>query len=390
MFKTIILIVVGIISGWLITTNWQQSQQTEQVELSLVLKVCPEFFDQTDLAETQLEATPHSLKLTQNNFANCESSSTQTNTNEVIDEIIEKLLKNRSILHADLSALSHWDSFDDFESYLNRFKLSASALHRLLAKAYIYFNQNYINALENLYSSRQAASDIDSIKNIQGEINALISFMRRTYFSLNSTISEDTFLRFMDFAYEKQPDYLPVILALTKHYLFVKDFDLSKNYIEAIPGIPENQQAIDLMTERLQLSKDQADETAGGIPMIKSGNHFVVRVSINQEIQLNLMLDTGATRTVVSPRTMQGMMQVSDDIIDLEVFQHVRTATGRSISHLFQANELDVGGYKLEKPLILTSNLVDDANIHGLLGMDFLGQFEFRIDHQKNLLFLSY
>ena len=378
---------MGIVVGWMIN-HYQQN--SEQVELSTVLKVCPNFSNELALDNTSFESvkSPSSIGLSQP--VSCEASMASIQQSEKIDPIILRLLSNRSILYSDLTELSHWHSFDDFEQYIDRFELNTSAVFRLLAKAHIYYNQNYVNALENLYSSKQSADDIESLNSIQGEINGLISFIRKTYFSLDPSINEAVFLRFMDTAYEKQPDYLPIILALIKHYRFVKDYTLAKNYIEAIPTIPNNQHVINLLTEQLTRAKNEGDALSTGIPMTKQGNHFVVSVSINQEIQLNLLLDTGATRTVVSSKTMRSMMLMSQDIINLDVFQHVNTANGRSISHLFQAKELDVGGFKLKNPLILTANLVEDDNIHGLLGMDFLGQFQFRIDHQKNRLLLSY
>ena len=86
---------------------------------------------------------------------------------------------------------------------------------------------------------------------------------------------------------------------------------------------------------------------------------------------------------------MQTMMDISNGITDLEMSRFVLTANGRSQVNLYQAKVMDIGGFKLYEPLILSGNLPKDEFVQGLLGMDFLGKFKFRIDHEKNLLYLN-
>ena len=372
---------MGFVSGWLLHASFSQS---DSVDLSLVQRLCPEFeLNSKDAFDLNLNSSANVKTSTNCRVALIEESEGLPEHSFIIDQII----KGREITPNELKAFSHWNSFEQF---VNQFNYSDSEVKRLFAKAEIYFHKNYVGALELLYSAIDAASSEQEINTIQGESNALINFVREKFFSLESSIADSHFVQLMELANEKVPGYLPVILALIKHYLLMGDYTLVENYIGSIPTEAENQSMIALMNQRLVNTKEDKGEILGGIPMRKIGTQYVVKVNINDDISLNLLLDTGASRTALPLKTIQDMQQVSNDVIDLKMQRYARTANGRAHVNLYQAKTLEVGGFVLANPLILSVNLFDDKEMHGLLGMDFLGKFQFRIDHEKALLYLSH
>jgi len=384
MIKYFLLLAIGLVSGWLLHANFRP---LDSVDLSLVQSVCPEFeISSKGPLELNLDSTIN-IKPP----ANCQVElSEESGTTPERSTIIDLILRGREITPTELTVFSHWSSFEDFDQYVGQFSYSNSELNRLLAKAQIFFHKNFARALEWLFSAKAAAGNEQEINTIQGEINALISFIRKGFFSLESPISDSHFVLVMEIANEKVPDYLPVILALIKHYILIGDYTLAEYYIDSIPREAKNQSMIELMTQKLAHTKDDKDEVQGGIPMRKRGSHFIVKVNVNNDISLNLLLDTGASRTAISMKTLEDMQRVSDDLVDLQMRRYVRTANGIATVKMYQAKTLEVSGFVLPNPLIFSANLGDDKEVQGLLGMDFLGKFQFRIDHEKGLLYLSH
>lgn len=384
MIKYLLLLAMGLVSGWLLHANLRPS---DGIDLSLVQSVCPEFeISSEDALKLNLDSTIN-IKPP----ANCQvERSEESGITAEHTTIIDRILRGREITPNELTAFSHWNSFEDFDQYLSQFSYSNSEQSRLFAKAETFFHKNFVRALEWLYSAKAAASNEQEINTIQGEINALISYVRKSFFSLESPIADSHFVQMMGIVNEKVPDYLPVILALIKHYLLIGDYRLAEYYIDSIPREAKNQSMIKLMTQKLTHTKNDRGEVQGGIPMRKRGNHFVVKVNINKDISLNLLLDTGASRTAISMKTLEDMQRVSDDVVDLQMMRYVSTANGIATVKMYQAKTLEVSGFVLPNPLIFSANLGDDKEVQGLLGMDFLGKFQFRIDHENGLLYLSH
>jgi len=304
--------------------------------------------------------------------------------------LLLQLDQSRNILPNDLSKISHWSSLQVFEDDLDEANLSTSTRHHLLAKAQIFFRTDFVAALEELFSAMQSAPNEERIEILQGEINALIEYVKIQYFSENQVVPIDVFTQLMNLANEKQPNSLPVLIALVRHHLLVGEYDLAENYIERVPPDIDNLATIDLLNQRLRNNMEANLSSSSGIPLKKLDNHFIVEVQFNDDATLNLMIDTGASRTVMSPQTMLALRRISNSVTDLDITGFANTANGIARTKLYQTESIRVGDYQLNNPLILVSKLPDNSQFDGLLGMDFLTQFEFRIDHQNKRLYLSH
>ena len=119
------------------------------------------------------------------------------------------------------------------------------------------------------------------------------------------------------------------------------------------------------------------------VPVLLVGRSAIVPVTLNQTQRGNLMLDTGATITVISQRlaallalrpARRGAVQTVGGIISVAVAQ---------------LGSIRVGEAEVVDLPVLVHDFSRDPRIEGLLGMDFLGRYQVGLDAQKQLLVLS-
>jgi clan AA aspartic protease (TIGR02281 family) len=122
------------------------------------------------------------------------------------------------------------------------------------------------------------------------------------------------------------------------------------------------------------------------VRLIKRGSSFAVNVSLNRKINTELIVDTGATDTIISSsiakkigvpftKGQEVLYQVADG----------RTVRGRQVN----IREVRVGGAKVYNVQAVVLDSAETGNSPGLLGMSFLNNFIFRIDTEKGLLVLQ-
>ncbi len=305
-------------------------------------------------------------------------------------QLVLQLDNSRSILPNDLARLNHWTSFSRFTKSLEQLELSDNSRSHLLAKAHVFYSYNYISALEALFTAQQSASEEERLDMLQAEIDVLLDFVRRQYFSENHLIPIETFTAVMNLANEKQPNNVEVLVALVRHHMLVGEYGLAENYIERVPPDVDNLITIDVLSRRLNKTIAASQDTDKGIPLMQFGNHFLVEVQFNQDHSLKLMLDTGASRTVLSPQAIRVLSSVSEGVTDLKISGHAETANGFAFTRLYQMEQFSVNDFYIDNPLVLVMKMSGNDQFDGLLGMDFLSRFEFRIDYQQNRLHLSY
>lgn len=122
---------------------------------------------------------------------------------------------------------------------------------------------------------------------------------------------------------------------------------------------------------------------ASAIPVKVSGSKVIVSVSFNNRIGANLLLDTGASRTMISSRIAK-MLQL----------QSLGSGRGYGIGGVVTVSTARVDSVKLGKMerqnlLVMIHDFSPDPSYEGLLGFDFLSHFHMSLDLQKALLMLT-
>ena len=167
---------------------------------------------------------------------------------------------------------------------------------------------------------------------------------------------------------------------LAKIYLKLKKYTKSKELLEMLK---ENdiykERAIALLNyidEKLEEKKEYPIQ----IPLLKAGLHFVVKAYVNQK-EVLLLIDTGASITSVDYNLVSDLEVVERNVV-------FNTANGKIQSNIFNSNKFTIGSVTLNN-FHIVGGIESGSPIQGLLGMNFLGKYKFKIDQKEAILFLG-
>lgn len=134
------------------------------------------------------------------------------------------------------------------------------------------------------------------------------------------------------------------------------------------------------------LASEHNDVIAGveTLPLRRRGDQFIVEASLGNGNGLSLLIDTGASMTVVSRQRLESLgyaingpttyFSTAGGVVEGPVMTLERLSLGAAAVH-----QLPVGVLPIDLP----------GEIDGLLGMNFLRYFEFRIDQESARLSLD-
>lgn len=126
--------------------------------------------------------------------------------------------------------------------------------------------------------------------------------------------------------------------------------------------------------------------TANGtkIPLQRRGNQYQLNAVFNDRVELSLLLDTGASMTVLSATAFDALRSAATPLGE----RALTTANGIVVAQVFRIPSLAVGGRRVNDLDIAVVEQLDEGGLVGLLGMDYLDNFQFSIDRQDDALYL--
>jgi predicted aspartyl protease len=116
------------------------------------------------------------------------------------------------------------------------------------------------------------------------------------------------------------------------------------------------------------------------------GQRIMVDVKINGAFTAQLLLDTGADRTMISPRTLQA---AGVAITRPVATGSITGVTGSDRMSYVVVDSLEVGEARVGKMPVGSYELAGTGTGDGLLGRDFLDQFKMTVDAGKGEVHLS-
>ena len=123
------------------------------------------------------------------------------------------------------------------------------------------------------------------------------------------------------------------------------------------------------------------------IALAAQGSHHLLNVKINNNYQPTLLLDTGASITMLTADAFEKAAG-SGGWQDLGLKQF-NTANGLAVGRLMLAERLEMGEYTLTNVQIAVHEVEMGDKVEGLLGMNVLSQFHFQIDQDNQRLLLT-
>ena len=134
---------------------------------------------------------------------------------------------------------------------------------------------------------------------------------------------------------------------------------------------------------------EKAEKTQTGtvtVPIQRYGGSLVVPVKLNNKKSVHLILDTGATMTVLSTDVAIELGLTSDSESQVAT---VNTAGGPVQVNLIRVESMGVKGAKAKNVVVAIHDLPDvQPGIDGLLGMSFLNNFLVTLDSNQGQLHL--
>lgn len=191
------------------------------------------------------------------------------------------------------------------------------------------------------------------------------------------------------------PENQEIRLDLAGAYAMQRQFSLMEGVLAYLP--PENEDVLRLREIQQQFTappdaiaeaepEPESTTAKNAIALLRKGHHFLVNAWFKHHAGVQLMIDTGASTTVISQEAFDNLpRRVKKEFLGNYT---VNTANGPVDAPVYRFNTLTIGEYQVEDIAIVVLSL-QNLEADGLLGMNFLNQFRFHIDQVNARLLLS-
>ncbi|NOZ90224.1 MAG: hypothetical protein GXO60_02940 [Epsilonproteobacteria bacterium] len=237
----------------------------------------------------------------------------------------------------------------------------------------LYLSEIYIKQKE----FKKAIDILFELKNAQESkaIEEKLNLAIQEYIQyLKNSKSYSKLVEFLNDIIERLPDNNEnYIIQLAQIYSDLNQYQEAKELLEEI-----DEDSIYYTKVQTTINKMELNSYQYIIPLVKIGSHYAVNVTVN-DIPLVLLLDTGATYTFID-----------DSVISADIGKEVllSTAGGDIVANFAKVDSLKIGELEL-KDFTITLASFSQKNGDGLLGMNFFKQFNFKINQDKNILYLN-
>jgi len=254
----------------------------------------------------------------------------------------------------------------------------------LLIQAELYrLQKDYIKAIDTLYSARSYEYRQPQIAYIDAQIRKVVA-----EYDTQLQAADDYHqlaVLYENLVYLARDNPQNVIkpakaqLALNRH----GEVWQTLNLVAADPRVSDE---VNRLIAEMDNAVTYSDSAPAVIPLIRQGNHFIVEAQINNAGPIRLMLDTGASMTVVRSDILHAAGVAMAGNAPLRRFT---TANGETEGPVYRVDSLSLGDQRVKNIDIAVLDLSGLSGADGLLGMDYLKHFKIYIDQAGQELRLS-
>lgn len=330
------------------------------------------------------------------------SPTSENQSNKQQSKIDENLLLSMEDISANISykqdwieqcqkwiSVGDWSKATDFiQRYLQQ---NPRDIEFLLLEAELIEKTNHISyALAHYYSVLDLPLSEEQQIYVTSRVDSLVS---ENVDKLKQIRSWDILATFLEPLWQFDPTNRNYILDLSESYAQQQSSSLMEYVLASI--LPDDPEAIRIrrLIKTVELADIQDNEETfppetfdRAVALEKIGDHFIVEAKA-MNAQVKLMLDTGATTTVLSVKAFN---RISSDTLSEFVGEYiVNTAGGQVTAPIYRFRQLSIADYSVDNIAVVVLPLEEFSDADGLLGMNFLKEFVFRIDQQRALLYLD-
>jgi clan AA aspartic protease (TIGR02281 family) len=260
----------------------------------------------------------------------------------------------------------------------------------LLARAFVGLGDRQA-AIDQLYQAKGYAADASTQAQLTRRIRILAGAEAK---ALHERDDPAGLLAFYQHLTQLEPDHAPYFIGLAESQLMLGDTAAALRSLQLVVQDPDHgPRAVAMLAELQQPNAGEEVATAAepaaevaGIPLQRRGNHYLVTAQPDTGHSLALLIDTGASMTVITPSALQRHGIRYQDTGRTGLFN---TANGRVSAPVYRIDRLTVGDWEVRELDIGALELGRHTDIDGLLGMNFLQHFQFFIDQNRSRLRLS-
>ncbi len=394
----LVILVCGWVSGWYSHQHWHaqetSSSRNDKVSISpennkqvveLPFVVTPEKETHQPLGNGATPADDITPLLTSGQFEAALERYTSLRSQH--DEATSQRYRNQILQHAiTLKQRGHYSAAATLlDVYLHHEYRDVDAL-KMLAEVH-HLQNNYRAEIDVLYQAKAHAYRANEIEKITTRIHSVVA----EYASLLHSHNDDqALLELYDFLTRIEPDYSPYFIGMAEVQIALQDFDgaqLSLNLIVYDPIVGKKAaQLLENIQDIDDIDEAPEETTAIAIPLTRINDQFLVEAWIGDNIRTTLLIDTGASLTIINPSALESAGVKYNKNHPLTLFN---TANGQVKAPVFTINALTLGDQTVHQIQVGGIEISSMPGIDGLLGMNYLRHFQFFIDQFEGVLRLS-
>ncbi|KXI29431.1 hypothetical protein AX660_14985 [Paraglaciecola hydrolytica] len=251
------------------------------------------------------------------------------------------------------------------------------------------------DAIAHYYSLTKLPMSAAQYQEIHNRISELSG---QTISQLQRAYSWDTLAIFVEPLLQLEPQNRSYILALAEAYAQQNQFNLMENILASLDFDDPASERI----RQLNLTASSANEYGGddsmsadstahkaanmSIKLLQIGDQYIVNGLLSGN-NVALLIDTGASITALSRQYFNGLSNRHK--VNFVGRFSVNTASGPVLAPMYQFSELKLNHAVVENISVVVLPMRNIDNVNGLLGMNFLREFDFKIDQRKSQLLLK-
>ena len=338
---------------------------------------------------TSNKSSNETLNKTQKKFTNYELFVSYLNTSE--------LQKALDIYQSDVTN----DTIAMYQNYLFEFiekkieQRDSSSIELLNKFIQIEFNNTYALYLRSqIYFQeeqyKKAITELIELKafylesEFESKVNAKIDNYS-TYFiqTLQEKKSDKELIKFLHFLLNHNPNNTKYSYTLAQTYFNLYNYDKAKTILEELMYDETYKNSVEKLLSVINKKIELSQKFSKKIKLEKQGTHFLIKAILNEEIEVKLLLDTGATTTIIDNTIID---RINHTTVDENI--QLNTAGGFVKAKEVQINTFSISDTTVKNMKLISTKMYDDS-FDGLLGMSFFKHYDFYIDQVNSILHLN-
>jgi len=275
----------------------------------------------------------------------------------------------------------HGNAYKLLRAYLETEYDDVDAL--VLMASLLQSQGNYLAAIDSLYKARSYAHRIDKIEQTNQSIRSLVTAVRER---LTKRSDQLALLELYGRLTELEPEYALNYIGLAEAHIALGNNEDARRALSLANLDPQMSRRTGELLNRINQAPLLDIDNTSAVSLRRSGDQFMVEASLNNSIEVTLLLDTGASLSIISYETL-ARLGISPD--QAEKVGWFSTANGVVQAPIVSLAGFTVGGHIAENIEVGVMDVSESGAIDGLLGMNFLKLFKFYIDQGENKLHLQ-